>query len=55
MAEEKKEKMGEVDVPKEQGMMDNLLWLFAISLLISLVVYNAWGLLELSNVPAFIP
>ena len=31
--------------------MDNLLWLFIISLLLSLVIYNAWGMIEILSVP----
>jgi hypothetical protein len=39
------------DVPKGQHFFDNLLWLFLLSLVLSLVIYNAWGLIELMNVP----
>lgn len=38
--------------PKGQQFFDNLLWLFILSVVISLVVYNAWGLIEILNVPA---
>lgn len=55
MSEEKKPNEGEMEVPKAQNRMDNLIWLFALSLLISLIVYNAWGLVELAIVPDFIP
>ena len=37
--------------PKGQQFFDNLLWLFILSVVISLVVYNAWGLIEILNVP----
>ena len=46
-AEESQMEEQEQQVPKGQAFMDNLLWLFLVSLLISLVVYNAWGLLEI--------
>jgi hypothetical protein len=35
------------EIPKGQKFFDNLLWLFLLSLVISLVVYNAWGLIEI--------
>lgn len=43
------------EVPKGQRFVDHIWLLFAISLLISLLVYNAWGLIELLNVPQLIP
>ncbi len=55
MTEKKNAKKGEMDIPKGQLMLDNLLWLFILSVLIGSVVYNAWGLFELQSVPAFIP
>ena len=42
---------GEQEIPKGQKFFDNLLWLFILSLVISLVVYNAWGLYEILNTP----
>lgn len=39
------------ETPKGQKFFDNLLWLFILSVVISLVVYNAWGLIEIMNVP----
>ncbi|HUF40162.1 MAG TPA: hypothetical protein VMN57_16685 [Anaerolineales bacterium] len=41
----------EEPIPRGQHFFDNLLWLLLISLLISLIIYNAWGIFELMNVP----
>lgn len=38
--------------PRGQKFFDNLLWLFILSLVISLLVYNTWGLIEILTVPA---
>ena len=54
-ADEHQEQEDSPDVPKGQKFMDNLLWLFLASLLISFVIYNAWGIIELRNVPPLIP
>ncbi|MDH5506891.1 MAG: hypothetical protein OEZ02_06690 [Anaerolineae bacterium] len=43
------------DVPKGQKFMDNLLLLFILSLLISVVLYNGWGLVEILNVASSTP
>ncbi len=48
---EEHDQEGQGPVPKGQFFFDNLLWLFVISLLLSLVIYNAWGLIELMNIP----
>lgn len=40
------------EVPREQKFMDNLLWLFLFSVVISLVIYNAWGLIEIARTAA---
>jgi hypothetical protein len=40
------------EIPRGQKFMDNLFWLFILSVVISLVVYNAWGLIEILSVPA---
>lgn len=58
MAAEEMEKGSEEEqsvVPRGQLIFDNLLWLFILSLLISLVIYNAWGLFELSQLPFLSP
>ena len=46
-AEESHDQEPEQEIPKGQVFMDNLLWLFLISLLLSLVIYNAWGFFEI--------
>ena len=35
-----------------QKIFDNIWLLFVLSLLISTVVYNVWGIIDLLNVPA---
>ena len=47
--EEDKNEMQET--PRGQKFFDNLLWLFIISMLLSLAIYNAWGLVEILSVP----
>ena len=42
----------EREIPRGQKFFDNLLWLFLFSVVISLVVYNAWGLIEILSTPA---
>lgn len=49
------ENKNQEEVPKGQLFMDNLLWLMLLSLLLSFVIYNGWGLLELINVPPALP
>jgi len=46
----KKEKT-EMDEHKGQKIFDNIWLLFVLSLLISGVIYNVWGLIDLMNVP----
>ena len=46
---EKEEK--DQPIPFWQKMFDNVWVLFLLSLLISLVVYNLWGLYDLMHVP----
>ena len=48
---QEEEKQEQIETPQGQKFMDNLLWLFIISLLLSLVIYNAWGLIEILSVP----
>ncbi len=38
-------------IPVGQAIFDELFLLFLASLVISFVLYNVWGLLELLNVP----
>ncbi len=38
-------------VPQWQKVFDNVWLLFLLSLLISGVIYNAWGIIDLLNVP----
>jgi len=47
--EQNEEEMQEI--PQGQKFMNNLLWLFILSMLISLLVYNAWGVIEILSVP----
>ncbi|MBI3161505.1 MAG: hypothetical protein HYZ23_03300 [Chloroflexi bacterium] len=46
---EKKE--GNEPEPQGQKIFDNIWLLFLLSLLISGVIYNAWGIIDLLNVP----
>lgn len=41
------------DVPWQQKIIDNLWILLALSLLIPGLIYLAWGLWELANVPTW--
>lgn len=41
----------EKEAAKWQKMFDNIWLLFVLSLLISGVIYNAWGIYDLMNVP----
>ncbi|HXF69222.1 MAG TPA: hypothetical protein VNK89_05405 [Thermoflexus sp.] len=38
-------------VPLGQAIFDELFFLFLLSLLISLVLYNVWGLMDLLRTP----
>lgn len=38
-------------IPKGQKVFDNMWLLFVLSLAISSIIYNLWGILELLNVP----
>jgi len=48
----KNEKVG-TDEPEHKGQkfFDNIWLLFVLSLLISTLVYNAWGIVNLMNIP----
>ncbi len=46
-ADEHHEMESEQEIPRGQTFMDNLFWLFLVSLLLSLVIYNGWGLIEI--------
>ena len=39
-------------VPQGQKVFDNMWLLFVLSLAISTVIYNLWGIVELLNLPA---
>jgi len=45
----KKEKQENGPVPQGQKVFDNVWLLFLLSLLISGVIYNAWGLMNLMS------
>ncbi len=47
---EKNEK-GQEKVPRGQEIFDNILVLFLVSLVLSAVLYNVWGLLDLLSTP----
>ncbi len=51
MSHEEQPHEEEEEVPKGQFFFDNLLWLFLLSLFISLAMYNAWGLYEILRTP----
>lgn len=51
MSQEEQPQEGQQEIPKGQKFFDNLLWLFILSLVISFVIYNAWGLIEIMNTP----
>ncbi len=40
-----------VEIPKGQKFFDNIFWLLALSILLSTVLYNVWGLIELLTLP----
>jgi hypothetical protein len=46
-----KEKPRDKSAEKWQKVFDNVWLLFLLSLLISSVIYNAWGIYDLLNVP----
>ena len=48
MAQKEKE---ENEATKWQARFDNIWLLFLLSLLISTVIYNVWGIIDLMNVP----
>jgi hypothetical protein len=48
MAKKEKE---EREAAKWQAVFDNIWLLFALSLLISTVIYNVWGIIDLMNIP----
>lgn len=50
MVKKEKDEANEPE-PKGQKLFDNIWLLFALSLLISTVIYNVWGLIDLMNVP----
>ena len=37
--------------PKWQALFDNIWLLFLLSLLISTLIYNVWGIVDLTSVP----
>lgn len=47
-----KEKQEDKSAEKWQKVFDNIWLLFLLSLLISGVIYNAWGIYDLLNVPS---
>ncbi|HXF84264.1 MAG TPA: hypothetical protein VNK49_02655 [Anaerolineales bacterium] len=46
-----KEKRENESIPQGQKIFDNIWLLFLLSLLISGVIYNLWGILNLLSVP----
>jgi hypothetical protein len=46
-----KDKKENEPISKWQKMFDNIWLLFVLSLLISTVIYNAWGIYDLLHVP----
>lgn len=42
-------------IPLGQVIFDELFLLFLLSLVISFVVYNVWGLMDLLRIPVLIP
>ena len=48
MAKKEKE---DGEATKWQAIFDNVWLLFALSLIISTVIYNVWGIIDLMNVP----
>jgi zona occludens toxin (predicted ATPase) len=47
--------MEKEQVPLGQALFDELFLLFLLSLVISLILYNIWGLLDLLRTPVGIP
>jgi hypothetical protein len=45
----------EEQIPIGQAIFDELFLFFMLSLVISLVIYNAWGLMDLVRVPLLEP
>jgi len=52
MAIEDHENQQPQEIPRGQKFFDNLFWLFLLSLLISLLLFNVWGVIEVLSVPA---
>ena len=50
MAKKEKAEMSEPE-HKGQKFFDNIWLLFVLSLLISTLIYNVWGIIDLLNVP----
>ena len=50
MAKNEKKDANEPE-PQGQKWFDNIWLLFALSLLISTLIYNVWGIVDLLNVP----
>lgn len=46
-----KDKQENEPVSKWQKVFDNIWFLFVMSLLVSTVIYNAWGIYDLLHVP----
>ena len=46
-----KDKQANEPVPQGQKIFDNVWLLFLLSLLISTLIYNVWGIVDLLNVP----
>jgi hypothetical protein len=47
--------MEKEQVPLGQALFDELFLLFLLSLIISLILYNIWGLLDLLRTPLLVP
>ena len=47
----KKEKQEDPEAAKWQAIFDNIWLLFVLSLLISGLIYNVWGIIDLLGVP----
>lgn len=47
----KKEKQESEPISPWQAVFDNVWMLFLFSLLISTLIYNVWGIVDLMNVP----
>ncbi len=50
MAKQEKNELNEPE-PKGQKIFDNIWLLFVLSLLISTLIYNVWGIIDIMNVP----